>query len=58
MAISIADIFTFEDGVDRIKCQTSYFAKNLVAQVMNEMSLENMQWKRKVWSKLMEALEI
>jgi hypothetical protein len=36
----------------------SYFAKKLVAQVMHEMSLGDMQWKRKVWSKLMEGLEI
>jgi hypothetical protein len=25
---------------------------------MNEMSLQDMQWRRKVWSKLMEALKI
>jgi hypothetical protein len=36
----------------------SYFAKKLVAQVMHEMSLLDMQWKKKIWSKLMEALEI
>jgi hypothetical protein len=36
----------------------SYSAKKLVAQVMNEMSLRDMKWSRKVWSKLMEALDV
>jgi hypothetical protein len=32
--------------------------KKLVAQVMNEMNLCDMQWNKKVWSKLMEALDV
>ncbi len=58
MAISIANASTFEGGVDQVEHQMSYFAKKLVVQVMHEMSLPNMQWKRKFWSKLMEALDI
>jgi hypothetical protein len=31
-----------------------YTMKKLVAQVMNEMNLQNMYWKIKAWSKLIE----
>ncbi len=36
----------------------SYSGKKLVAQVMNEMSLRDMKWNKKIWSKLMEALDV
>ncbi len=32
----------------------SYSMKKLVAQVMNEMNLQDMYWKIKAWSKLMK----
>ncbi len=56
--ISVANAFTFENGANQVECQMSYFAKKLVAQVMHEMSPQDMQWRRKVWSKLMEAPKI
>ncbi len=58
MAISVANVFTFEDGVDQVERQMTYFAKKLVVQVMHEMNHRDMKWKRKFWSKLMEAPEI
>jgi hypothetical protein len=36
----------------------SHSTKKLVAQVMNEMNLCDMQWNKKVWSKLMEAPDV
>jgi hypothetical protein len=42
LAISVANAFTFEDGVNRVECQTFYFAKKLMAQVMHEMSPQDM----------------
>jgi hypothetical protein len=42
LAILVANASTFEDGVDKVERQTSYFAKKLVAQVMHEMSPRDM----------------